>query len=236
MGDDFAFFDIILLAMVAAILIYRLRNVLGRRTGHEKRHRDIFQPGTGEQGWGDERGEKIIPLPDRTATPGAPDQSQEPAPVGEAAPSLAAGLDRIATADRTFNDKAFLAGAREAFTRIVETYAKGDTGTLRLLLSRRVYDDFAAAIERRQRARETLETDLVSIKSADLLEAYMEGRTAFITVKFISQQVNVTRDEDRRIVEGNREQVIEVTDIWTFARNTRSRDPNWTLVATGSPN
>lgn len=228
MGDGFAFFDIILFAMVAAVLIYRLRSVLGRRTGHEKRPRDIFAPDAGEGGWGKERGDKVIQLPDRSGKGAAS------APAGEGGP-LAAELARIAAADPDFGEEAFLAGAREAFRWTVEAYARGDTETLRPLLSRQVYGQFAAAIEARQRAGETLETNLVGIKSADLVEASLEGRAAFVTVKFVSRQVNVTRDEDGRIVDGDPEQVVEVTDVWTFARNTRSRDPNWTLVATRSP-
>jgi predicted lipid-binding transport protein (Tim44 family) len=57
-----------------------------------------------------------------------------------------------------------------------------------------------------------------------------------VTVKFVSEQVNVTRDSEGKAVDGETAAVSTVTDIWTFARNTRARDPNWALVATGSPN
>ena len=64
----------------------------------------------------------------------------------------------------------------------------------------------------------------------------MEGRTAFVTVKFISEQINVTRDKAGTIIDGDPDQPLEVVDIWTFARNTRSRNPNWTLIETRVPN
>ena len=106
----------------------------------------------------------------------------------------------------------------------------------RPLLANDVYEDFAGAIKQREDATETLETTLIGITSAELLEAELRQRTAFVTVKFVSEQVNVTRDAEGRIVDGDPNHVTKVTDIWTFARNTRSRDPNWALVATRSPN
>ena len=64
----------------------------------------------------------------------------------------------------------------------------------------------------------------------------LEGKTAFVTVKFVSEQINVTKNAEGEVVDGDSGNVTSVTDIWAFARNTRSRDPNWTLVATGSSN
>jgi len=119
---------------------------------------------------------------------------------------------------------------------IVTAYAAGDTATLRPLLADDVYDKFSGAIAARAKARETLQTTLVGITSADILEADVRGRDATITVKFISEQINVTRDAEGRIVDGDASTVTPVTDIWTFSRNLRSRDPNWTLIATRSPN
>ena len=94
---------------------------------------------------------------------------------------------------------------------------------------------FAGAINEREDANETLETTMVGISHAEIIEAELQQKTAFVTVKFISEQVNVTRDADGEVVDGDPNHVAKITDIWTFARNTRSRDPNWTLVATRSP-
>ena len=222
MNDGFQFFDIILFAMVAAFLVLRLRGVLGRRTGTEQR-RDPFRRAPEQQkapNGAQEAPGRVIELPRRG----------DAAPGGEA--GNAAGLAQISIADRSFSADGFLAGARAAFEMIVTAYAQGDTATLRPLLADDVYDNFAAAIRGRQDAKQTLETTLIGIKTADLLEARMEGRTAFVTVKFVSEQVNVTRNAAGEIVEGDPNRVTTVTDVWTFARNTRASDPNWALVQT----
>jgi len=99
-----------------------------------------------------------------------------------------------------------------------------------------VFDQFRQAVKTRETAGQTLETTLVGIDKADIIEADMRDRTAVVTVSFRSEQVNVIRDKDGNTVEGDATHVDRITDIWTFARNTRSRDPNWTLIATRSPN
>ena len=231
MGDGFAFIDIILFAMVAVFLIFRLRSVLGRRTGTEKRLPDPFAARTRDAGRRKETGETVVQLPERGAKRPGKEQAVE-----TAASPLQRALRQIAAADRTFSEEAFVAGARTAFGWIVEAYAKGDAKALRPLLNDEVYRNFADAIDARTRAGETLETSLVGIKSVDILEARLEGTIAFVTVKFVSDQVNVTRNAKGEIIDGDPVRVVAVTDIWTFARDTRSRDPNWTLVATRSPN
>lgn len=213
MGDSFQYFDILIFAAVAGFLIFRLRSVLGRRTGTERR-RDPFQPPAPQ---------KVVPLPARGRTI-----------EGTAAP-VPAGAVPLATADPGFDPKAFLDGARGAFEIIVNAFAAGDTAALKPLLSPEVYDSFAGAIRARRDAKETLETSLMSIKSADIIETAMQGSTALVTVKFVSDQVNVTKDAAGKAIEGDPDRIVEKTDFWTFSRNTRSRDPNWTLVATQSP-
>lgn len=246
MGNGFQFLDIILFAAIAGFFVLRLRSVLGKRTGHEKPPQDPFSRRRGESdSEGDDK--KVIPLPDRTSHDEASPDEEGPLPDVEApagAPvsdrmakgDAATGLTQIKLADKTFDQEVFLGGARAAFEMVVSAFAQGDTKALRPLLSNDVYTDFAGAIEERQKAEHTLETTLVGITGADIIEADLQGRTAFITVKFVSEQVNVMRDSENRIVEGDPSQVATITDIWTFGRNTRSRDPNWTLVATQSPN
>lgn len=240
MGNGFQFLDIILFAAIAGFFVLRLRSVLGKRTGHEKPSQDPFSRRRGEpEGEGEDK--KVIPLPDRTGQDEEeplPDVEPPSAPVSDrlAKGDAAAGLTQIKLADKTFDDEGFLFGARTAFEMVVSAFAQGDTKVLRPLLSNDVYTDFAGAIEERQKAGQTLETTLVGITSSEIIEADLQGRTAFVTVKFVSEQVNVLRDSENRIVEGDPNQVTTITDIWTFARNMRSRDPNWTLVATQSPN
>lgn len=226
MGDGF--FDIILFAMIAVFLVLRLRSVLGRRTGHERPRPNPVAP----RRVPGQASDKVVELPDRRAEP-AGDAPFEGQPSDD---PLAAGLTQLRIADPSFNAQEFLSGARAAFEMIVGAYAAGDVKTLRSMLNDEVYDNFARVVKQREEAQEKLETTVIGINKADIIEARVEGRMAFITVKFVSEQVNVTRDRNGEVIDGDPNRVTEVTDIWTFARNTRARDPNWTLVETRSPN
>jgi predicted lipid-binding transport protein (Tim44 family) len=228
MGEGFYFIDILIFAMIAAFLVYRLRGVLGRRHGEERQRPNPYTSRPGQEG-----GDNVVTLPDRGRAP-APVDVPPPAP--DEPYSLAAGIGQIQANDPTFDEKGFLQGAKAAFGMIVTAFAQGDTPTLRPLLSDDVYDNFAAAIRSRQSSGESLETRVANVHDADLIEARMEGRTAFVTVKFISEQINVTRDRAGTVIDGDPEHPMEVVDIWTFARNTRSRNPNWTLIETRVPN
>jgi predicted lipid-binding transport protein (Tim44 family) len=213
--------DIILFAMIAVFLVLRLRSVLGRRTGYERR-RDPFV----------QRAEtpadnKVVTLEPSKVTVMPP----SPASPGDA---VAAGFDAIRRADPGFDPVQFLAGARAAFELVVGAFAKGDKAALRPLLSDAVFGPFSSAIDERVAAKETLETRIVRLASAEIVEAGLSGRTAEVTVKLVSEQINVTRAVDASIVDGNPEQPVEKTDFWSFARDTRSSDPNWVLVATSS--
>ena len=226
MGDGFL--DIILFAMIAAFLVLRLRSVLGRRTGHERRPPDPTAPQRSETRAND----NVVELPDKSSAAEADeafaaDASDDP---------LSAGLTQIKFADSNFDPEEFVVGARDAFEMIVQAFATGDIKTLRSFLNDEVYGNFSAAVKQREESEETLETAVIGIKSADMMEARVEGRTAFVTIKFISEQVNVGRDKDGEVIDGDPNHVTDITDIWTFARNTRARDPNWTLVETRSSN
>lgn len=217
---DYQYLDIVLFAVIAGFLILRLRSVLGRRTGNERR-RDPFVPSKP-----DSVPENVVSLPR-----GRP--SVSPSPANASAP-VTAPAARIKAADPRFDETAFLAGARGAFEIIVNAFAKGDTAALQPLLSDAVYASFADAIRNRLAQHETLETNLLAIKAVELADGEIENDTALATVKFVSDQTNVTRAADGSVVDGSPDRVVEKTDIWTFSRALRSRDPNWTLVATHS--
>ena len=157
-------------------------------------------------------------------------------PAASAAPvsAIADGLNQIRRADPSFEPSQFLEGARIAFDMIVTAFANGDKAGLRPLLSDEVFQQFATAIDERTAAKETLETRILRLDSMDIVEVELLGRTAQIAVKLISHQTNVTHAMDGSIVDGDPVHAIEKTDYWTFARDPRSSDPNWVLVATSS--
>lgn len=233
MGDGFQFIDIVFFAMIAAFLVLRLRSVLGRRDGHEGGFLDPFRRrGPVKPADAESKDETVVALPDRAPRAAA---EEEPSRPEAAAGALAAALAEIGSADSRFSPEEFLSGAKGAFEIILGAFARGDVTTLKGLLSPDVYTNFLQAIRVRERAGETLEHTLVSMRTAEIDGAGMEDRVANVTVKFVSEQIRVTRDEKGDVVDGDPSAVIEVTDFWTFARDARSRDPNWNLVATHSP-
>lgn len=233
--------DLILFAALALFLIFRLGSVLGKRTGHQK-PTDLFgdRGGAGGQERSRDRSgeredradENVIPMPGKQRDQNWGDEASESPQMKGPAGS---GLTQIKVADSDFDPDQFVDGARQAFEMIVTAYAEGDGRTLKQLLSKDVYESFAAAIREREKAGERMEDTLYGIDEATIVDAGMEGSTASVTVKFVSQQVNVTYDAEGRVVAGDPNEVATVTDIWTFQRNVKSRDPNWELAETRSP-
>jgi predicted lipid-binding transport protein (Tim44 family) len=233
MRDVFDIYTIIFLAL-AVFIFLRLRSVLGQRTGRERPPYDPYaarepvRPAT----------ENVVALPNRTpdASAQAPVVPAEPVErwkdVAEAGSAVAKGLDAIAAAAPDFDAKHFLTGARAAYEMIVNAFAEGDRRTLKNLLSREVYDGFDTAIGEREKRGDTVESRFVSIDNADITAAEVRGRNVQLTVRFRSKLVSVTRDKNGNVIDGNAEKVTDVTDVWTFARDVSSRDPNWKLVAT----
>ena len=229
MGDGFPI-DIILFVMVAAFIVLRLRSVLGRRTGHERQRPNPFstepQDKNSKKQGSEKEADNVVQLPDRDPAPEVQGETETP---------LMASLNEIAAADPRFDPDDFINGARTAFEYIVEVFAEGSTSKLRPLLSDEVYDNFTSAIDARKQAGETLETTIIDIKGTDILEASLEDGTVFVSVKFDTEQINVTLNEAGMVVDGDADHITRVVDIWTFGRDTQSRDPNWQLVRTETP-
>ncbi|QPC43361.1 Tim44 domain-containing protein [Kaustia mangrovi] len=240
MSEAFDPLNLLLLA-VAVVIFLRLRSVLGRRTGNERRPYDPFSTGERHDGQpaGASQDGKVIPMPgqeNRNAGAGSDARGEEAAPVWEGyakeGSAVASGLEAIAGADRSFTPKSFVEGARAAYEMIVTAFAEGDRRTLRNLLSRDVFDGFSKVIDEREKAGQTLETSFVGIDEATIVGAELDGRKANVTVRFVSELITATKDSEGRIVDGDPKRVREVTDVWTFMRDVTSRDPNWKLVAT----
>jgi predicted lipid-binding transport protein (Tim44 family) len=155
---------------------------------------------------------------------------------GFAAPGtpLNESLRNVIKADPSFNPKEFVNGARMAYEMIVVAFADGDRKTLKNLLSREVYEGFDAAISERESKGEVVRSSFVGIEKADIVAAEVKDSEVNVTLRIISQLISATYDKAGALVEGDAETVAEVNDLWTFARDIRSRDPNWKLIATES--
>ena len=213
---------ILAVAMVAGIILFRLFTVLGRRTGNEREPPQTYQRiGTAAP---DAADNKVVPLPGAARAPGAPANPADP---------LTMALQDIKTADRSFDADHFAAGARHAYELILTAYSANDRAALRPLLSDEVYGAFNSVIKGREERKEKVTFTFVGVQEARISHAALKGRTAEVTVTFAAQYISATNSENGAVIEGDPKAVRDAHDIWTFARDVRSSDPqNWTLVAT----
>ena len=222
---------------LAVFVIMKLRSVLGTRTGFERppevikremeeRQRGISNPVSQDN---------VVPLPTAKAAE-QPEMSQADRwkGIAQAGTPVAAGLDSILAADPSFDAPGFAGGAKAAYEMIVQAYAKGDRKTLKNFLGKDVYDGFSGAIQERENLKQTSETTFVSIDRADIIGAEMRDKFAHVTLSFTSKLISAVRDSAGTIVDGSADKILDVNDIWTFARDVSNRDPNWKLVATES--
>jgi predicted lipid-binding transport protein (Tim44 family) len=238
-----------LLFLVLAVVVFlKLRSVLGRRTGQEQTRYERYKAQReASQRNGKLAGqEKVVTLPRREREDVEARPQPEPrtrVEMEERVRGLAGDnahtaryLVELVRTDPTFEPDSFLAGARAAYEIIVTAFAEGNRKTLKNLLSAEVYQGFAGAISDRESRGEQIDQSFVGIKSADIFEAELKNGLAQLTVKFVSELISATRDRAGEVVSGDPKRIKEVTDIWTFAREVASRDPNWKLVATQAAN
>ncbi|MBS0234309.1 MAG: Tim44 domain-containing protein [Proteobacteria bacterium] len=247
-------FDVItLIALIVAIAaIIKLRSVLGQRTDEDEqrverlktREREAGQRAAAEAASAD-----VIAMPrrDREPLPSAP-VPEVAGPSVEARiraypvqdPAITDGLLDIAKLDPSFEPDSFLAGAGRAYEMIVSAFAEGNRRSLKDLLSKDVYDGFTAAIAEREARGETIEQQFVGIKKSEMVEAETKNGIAYVTVRFVSELISVTRDKAGEVISGDAKKIKDVTDIWTFSRDISTAkarsNPNWRLVATQAPN
>jgi predicted lipid-binding transport protein (Tim44 family) len=237
MQDSFDITTLIFLGL-AVFVIWRLRSVLGQKTGSEQPPFDPFtrrdappaRPGAPAS-----ESDNVVRLPggpsERTA-PYATSSADRWKGIAEPGTPIAQGLDEIARVEPAFDAHVFLDGAKAAYEMIVTAFAHGDRPTLKNLLSREVYDGFERAIADREKRGERVETTFVSIDRAEIVGVEVRGSNAQVMVRFASKLITATRDATGAVVDGNPDAVVDVIDVWTFARTLGSRDPNWLLVAT----
>ena len=233
---DVDIYTIIFLAL-AVFIFLRLRSVLGQRTGSERPPYDRAAPNVVQRS----QDNNVVPMPGAVIdqTPLAPTADVAPPAerwkgVAEPDPTVWTGLDAIAGADRSFSPQAFLAGARGAYDMVVHAFAAGDSDALKSLMSPEAFANFESAIHARADAGHTTSTTVVSIDKASIVGAQLIGATAQLSVRFSAKLASVTRDAQGEVVDGSHDNVVEHIDLWTFARDVRSRDPNWQLTATES--
>ena len=228
----------LVLAGIAIFVLWRLRSVLGQRTGHERPPSDLT---LGRGGPATEVANPTgLDIPrNRQDQPKTIELEPIP-PVWEgyapANSAMATELDKLAQADSTFTPKSFLAGAKIAYEMIIEAFAKGDKPALRNLLSKDVFDGFSKAIDTRQKAGEKHDVQFVGFEKAEFENVSLQNKRASITIRFVSEMISSTYDKAGTLIAGDPKEINSVTDIWTFERDVTQKDPNWRIVATETLN
>ena len=239
--QDFDIKTLFFLAL-AVFVAWKLRSVLGQKTGSEQPPVDPFArretpPLRPDQSApADGRRDNVIRLPGAPADPVSPaiPAAERWKGIAPADSPVIAGIEAIVKQEPSFDPHEFLGGAKAAYETIVTAFARGDRKMLKGLLAKEVYDGFEMAIGEREKRGEKAESNFVSIDKAQIMAVDVKGKTAQVTIAFDSQLINVVRDAQGVVVDGSAEAVSEVNDIWTFSRQLGSRDPNWLLVATES--
>jgi predicted lipid-binding transport protein (Tim44 family) len=231
----------ILLLAVALVVFWRLKSVLGTKTGTEKPPLEPFETKRDEVRKGREASDSVLRFPQNAPAPGQAEAEREPSePVwtgfAEPGSELAASLGRIAEADPSFTPRSFVEGAKMAYEMIIDGFAKGDKLMLKNLLSKEVFEGFARAIDERMSEGQKVESRFVGIDKATIQSASLtSGKKASITMAFVSELITATYDKAGNVIDGDPKEIREVTDVWTFERDVTSRNPNWKLVATEAP-
>lgn len=230
------FFDIptLIVIGVAIVVLFRLRQVLGTRIGHERPPVDPTKPDAAAK-----TEDNVLTMRPRPADQKADDEDArqrklavEIEQFANGNADVAAGFRAIADADPSFSPKTFLEGAKQAYEMVLTAYAEGDRKTLKNLLEKDVFDGFDHAMDAREAAGQKVDFTFVGLPKVDISHAEVDKRNAMVTVQFHAEVVSVTHDKDGSVAEGTPDQVKTIADEWTFARSPKSRDPNWKLIAT----
>lgn len=230
----------ILLLAVALVVFWRLKSVLGTRTGTEKPPVDPFETKRTDAPRGQEANGSVLRFPQSQPAPSTEAADREPAaPIwtgyAEAGSPLAASLEQIVESDPSFTPRSFVEGAKMAYEMIIDAFAKGDKAALKNLLSKEVFEGFARAIDDRDAQGQRVESRFVGIDEATIQAATLIGTKATITMQFVSELITATYDKAGEVIDGDAKEIREVTDVWSFERDVSSRNPNWKLVATQAP-
>ena len=215
--------DLLIYIIIAAVLVFWLRNTIGTRSGDERQRPNPFLEATDKNVSG-----AVIDITSKTEIQDAP----FPKNMDFANSVAETGIRELIKMDHSFDVKAFVDNAKDAFVMIVEGFAEGDRDILAALLAEPVYQGFDDAITAREKAGETVETEIHAIKKAEIVEVRIEGKMVYVSFQFTAEETAVMRDKEGEITSGDPDRITEMCDIWTFGRDTKAKDPTWKVYET----
>ena len=202
MSEAFQYIDILILAIIAGIVLLRLRSVLGRRTGHEKTDQTSYNYETSQTS----KEEKVIPIEPKTSS--------------------------SAREDGWFDNDDFLRGAANAYETIVTNFENGNKDALKSLLSDDVLNSFSSVIDERNSKNETVEFNFIGIEKSEIVHKDLKKNPMEVTVRFISEMITCIKNSKDEVISGSLNQVQKITDVWTFEKIKDKKSSNWLLAAT----
>ncbi len=217
--------DILVLLIVVALIFVRLRSVLGTRPTEERRIR-----------LSKENAEKLYNIlkseAEKLEGKSFDEEESKPAELVPEGEPLS-DLDKTLMEIPHFAKSKFIKSAERAFQIITEAFNKGDVETLEMLVNKKLFKKFQEVIEQRKQDKVTAETDFIGFDKVEIAKANIKAnQVAEITVEFVSEQVNILRDAEGKVIEGDENYIQNITDVWTFERAISSTSPNWVLVST----
>ena len=201
MSEAFQYIDILILAIIAGIVLLRLRSVLGRRTGHEKTDKTSYNYETPQQS----SEEKVVTIEPKVAS-----SSRE---------------------DGWFDKDDFLRGASNAYEKIVTNFENGNKDALKPLLSNEVLNSFTSVIDERNSKNETVEFNFIGIEKSEIVHKDLKKNPMEVTVRFISEMITCIKNSKDEVISGSLNQVQKITDVWTFEKIKDKKTSNWLLTA-----
>ena len=208
MQSSFPYIDILIFGVIAIFLIFRLKNILGTKTGFE------------ETNLNDKTHEKkltnVVPLKSNKKDL---DEVE---------------LKKILTIDPDFNIADFLTGSKNFFEMVLESFVSGNLDNIKNFTKPSVFKSFKAAIDERNREQETLIIDLKSIEKNKITKTTITKTSIKLNVIFESFQIRALMDKNDNIIDGNGDNQILVKDEWVFEKKIKDNNPNWTLIETKS--
>ena len=208
MNSFFPFIDIIILGLLAVFLGFRLKGLLGDRSGYGG---DLENTNAVKQEEPIEN-QNVIKLNNKTIN-------------GE-------GLDFLIKADSGFNEKEFLAGAKNAFKIIIKSFSDSEIERLKPLLDYDLLNSFTKSISERESRQERQFSDVLSFKNFEIIKVNVTDNLASITLKIVSEQIKYLVDKNDMLLEGSKDQPETIKDKWVFEKDISSTNPNWKLVET----
>lgn len=219
--NNIPYIDILILAMIAIFIVNRLKNVLGKKTGNES---DIVEKFSQKKAAFKES------EPDKTETTQNNENKKQASRPLHSDKKINDSINQIITISPGFDLDSFIEGAKKAFEFILTKYSKNDAKSLNRLVSEEIFSAFNNQIVERKKNSETLEITVISVKDPEIQSIKIEKKNkALICLRFDSEQVQLTKNIKGEVIDGDNNQILSIRENWTFSKNLKNNDPNWTL-------